>query len=229
MQIHLIEDDTETAQHIIGALHEADHTVEHSVTGADGLARAAAARQGCGPRLLIIDRMLPDIDGITLARRLRGEGNTVPILFLTTLGGVSDRVEGLNAGGDDYLVKPFALAELLARIEALTRRAGTIAVETGLRVADLEIDLLKRTATRAGQAIDLQPREFKLLEYLMRHSGQIVTRSMLLEHVWEFHFEPQTTVVETHISRLRGKIDRGFDAPLLDTVRGVGYCLRDPG
>ncbi|MGK9231412.1 response regulator transcription factor [Inquilinus limosus] len=229
MQILLIEDDIETAQHIIASLRDADHTVDHCVTGADGLARAAAARSGCAPRLLIVDRMLPDIDGITLASRLRQDGNTVPILFLTTLGGVSDRVEGLNAGGDDYLVKPFAVAELLARIDALARRAGAAAVETALRVADLEIDLLKRTATRAGQSIDLQPREFKLLEYLMRHSGQIVTRTMLLEHVWEFHFEPQTTVVETHISRLRSKIDRGFEAPLLDTVRGVGYCLRDPG
>jgi len=229
MQILLIEDDIETAQHIIGALRQAGHAVEHSITAADGLARAGTVRGNCGPGLLIIDRMLPDLDGITLARRLREDGNTVPILFLTTLGGVSDRVEGLNAGGDDYLVKPFALAELLARIDALARRAGAAPVETALRVADLEIDLLKRTATRAGQSIDLQPREFKLLEYLMRHSGQIVTRTMLLEHVWEFHFEPQTTVVETHISRLRSKIDRGFDAPLLDTVRGVGYCLRDPG
>ncbi|MDR6292681.1 two-component system OmpR family response regulator [Inquilinus ginsengisoli] len=229
MQILLIEDDLETAQHIISSLREAGHVVEHCVTGADGLARASAARPGSHYGLLIIDRMLPDIDGVSVARRLRAGNDAVPILFLTTLGGVSDRVEGLNAGGDDYLVKPFALAELLARIDALARRAGAAAVETSLKVADLEVDLLKRTAIRAGQAIDLQPREFKLLEYLMRHSGQIVTRTMLLEHVWEFHFEPQTTVVETHISRLRSKIDRGFDAPLLDTVRGVGYCLRDPG
>lgn len=224
MQILLIEDDIETAQHIVSGLREAGHGVDHTVSGEDGLARASARDH----RLLIVDRMLPDIDGVTIARTLRAANDTVPILFLTTMSGVSDRVEGLNAGGDDYLVKPFALAELLARVDALARRAGTAQVETTLKVADLEMDLLRRTATRAGRAFDLQPREFKLLEYLMRHSDQVVTRTMLLEHVWEFHFEPQTTVVETHISRLRSKIDRGFDVALLDTVRGVGYCLRDP-
>jgi two-component system OmpR family response regulator len=161
-------------------------------------------------------------------KTMRGAGVKTPVLFLTTLGGIDDRVAGLEAGGDDYLVKPFAFAELLARLNALARRPAMASAETVLRVADLEMDLLKRTVARAGRRIDLQPQEFRLLEYLLRNAGRVVTRTMLLEKVWEFHFDPQTTVVETHISRLRGKIDRGFDCELIHTVRGSGYSLHAP-
>jgi two-component system OmpR family response regulator len=171
--------------------------------------------------------MLPGIDGLGIVKTIRGAGVKTPVLFLTTLGGIDDRVEGLEAGGDDYLVKPFAFAELLARMNALARRSSPTEVQTLLRVADLELDLLKRSVARGGKRIDLQPQEFKLLEYLMRHAGRVLTRTMLLESVWEFHFDPQTTVVETHISRLRSKIDQGFGVPLIHTVRGAGYCLRE--
>jgi len=175
---------------------------------------------------VIVDRMLPRLDGLSLVKRLRGSGRACPVLFLTNLGGLDDRVEGLNAGGDDYLVKPFAVTELLARVHALARRLS--APETVLRVGGLELDLIRRTATRDGRAIDLQPREFKLLECLMRHAGRVVTRTMLLEMVWDFHFDPKTNIVETHVSRLRAKIDREFEIDLIHTVRGAGYSLRAP-
>ena len=224
MKILIIEDDPETAAYIANGLKEHGHTVDHAPNGWDGLFLAA----GESYDVLIVDRMLPGLDGLGIVKTIRGAGVKTPVLFLTTLGGIDDRVEGLEAGGDDYLVKPFAFAELLARVNALARRPPMTTVETTLRVADLEMDLLKRTVIRAGRRIDLQPQEFKLLEYLMRHAGRVVTRTMLLEHVWEFHFDPQTSVVETHVSRLRGKIDRGFGAELIHTVRGSGYCLRAP-
>jgi len=193
-------------------------------SGAEGLICA----MGNGFDLLIVDRMIPGLDGLNLVRSLRAAGHHTPVLFLTALGGVEDRVSGLNAGGDDYLVKPFAFSELVARVAALGRRPRTTAAETKLRVLDLELDLLSRTVRRSGEVIDLHPREFRLLEYLMRHAGQVVTRTMLLEHVWDIHFDPRTNVVETHISRLRTKVDKGFEAGLIHTVRGAGYCVRSP-
>jgi two-component system OmpR family response regulator len=174
----------------------------------------------------IVDRMLPRMDGLSVVSRLREAGNHTPILFLSALGEVDDKVRGLKAGGDDYLAKPFAFTELLARLEVLVRRRSPTAVQTRLAVGDLELDLLSRTATRSGQRIDLQPREFLLLEYMMRHAGHVVTRTMLLENVWEYHFDPQTNVIDVHMSRLRAKIDKNFQQPLLHTVRGAGYCLR---
>jgi two-component system OmpR family response regulator len=174
---------------------------------------------------MIVDRNLPKMDGLSLVKAARGAGTRTPVLFLTTMGGVDDRVAGLEAGGDDYLIKPFAFAELLARVSALARRPPIVAT-TALRVGDLEIDLLARTVTRGGKRLELLAQEFKILEYLMRHAGEIVTRTMLLEKVWDFHFDPKTNIVETHISRLRSKIDKGFDKPLLHTVRGAGYVIR---
>jgi two-component system OmpR family response regulator len=224
MKILVIEDDPETAAYVANGLKEHGHTVDHAPDGRDGLFLAAGAAYD----VIIVDRMLPGLDGLAIVKTIRGAGIKTPALFLTTLGGIDDRVEGLEAGGDDYLVKPFAFAELLARVNALARRPPMALVETTLRVADLEMDLVKRTVARGGRRIDLQPQEFKLLEYLMRHAGRVVTRTMLLENVWEFHFDPQTSVVETHISRLRGKIDRGYGAELIHTVRGSGYCLRAP-
>lgn len=224
MKILLIEDDTRTAQHIIKSLRQHGHVADHASNGRDGLYLAAGELYD----VMIVDRMLPGLDGLGVVKTIRGAGVKTPVLFLTTLGGIDDRVEGLEAGGDDYLVKPFAFAELLARINALARRPPMTAVEAVLRVADLEMDLLKRTVVRAGRRIELQPQEFRLLEYLVRNSGRVVTRTMLLENVWEFHFDPQTSVVETHISRLRSKVDRGFEFELIHTVRGSGYCLRAP-
>lgn len=224
MKILLIEDDVETALYVANGLREQGHVVDAVADGRDGLLRAA----GEAYEVMIVDRMLPGLDGIGIVKTLRGAGVRTPVLLLTTMGGVHDRVEGLEAGGDDYLIKPFAFAELLARVNALARRPPIADVPTVLRAADLEMDLLKRTVTRQGRRIDLQPQEFKLLEYLLRHAGRIVTRTMLLENVWDFHFDPTTNVVETHVSRLRGKIDRGFAVELLHTVRGAGYCLRAP-
>jgi two-component system OmpR family response regulator len=178
--------------------------------------------------LLIVDRMIPGLDGLSLVRTLRAAVQCMPVLFLTALAGVEDRVSGLNAGGDDYLVKPFAFSELVARVAALGRRPRMTATETRLNLLDLELDLLSRTVRRSGRVIELQPREYRLLEYLMRHAGQVVTRTMLLEHVWDIHFNPRTNVVETHISRLRSKVDKGFEAELIHTVRGAGYCARGP-
>src|ERR1700704_4587983 len=224
MKILIIEDDEETATYIVRGLREHGHVTDQASNGQDGLFMATSEFYD----MLLLDRMLPGIDGRAGGRRFRGAGVKAPVLFLTALRGVGDRVQGLEAGGDDYLVKPFAFAELLARLNALARRPPLGAVETVLRVADLEMDLLKRSVTRAGQRIELQPQAFKLLEYLMRHAGRVVTRTMLLENVWEFHFDPQTNIVEMHISRLRSKVDRGFAAELIHTVRGAGYCLRAP-
>jgi len=190
--------------------------------GRDGLHRALSEPWD----LLIVDRMLPELDGLSLVQEVRHRSITTPVLFLTTLSGVDDRVTGLNAGADDYLVKPFSFAELLARVAALGRRLPTLAVETTLAVADLEVNLVERTVTRGGVHVELLPREFQLLVYLMKHADQTVTRAMLLENVWDVHFDPNTSVVETHISRLRGKIDRGQSTPLIHTLRGVGYTLR---
>ncbi len=222
MKILLIEDDAESAGYVVQGLNEAGHDVAAVHDGRDGLFQAA----GRDWDLLIVDRMLPGLDGLELVSTLRRGGVDTPVLFLTTLSGIDDRVSGLNAGADDYLVKPFAFSELAARVAALGRRPRRAIPDTRLRVADLEMDLLARTVRRGGQSIDLQPREFRLLEFLMRHSDQVVTRTMLLEQVWEFHFDPHTNVVESHISRLRGKVDKGYPTGLIHTVRGAGYCLR---
>jgi two-component system OmpR family response regulator len=224
MKILLIEDDAETAAYIAAGLTELGHLVDRAATGRDGLFLATEAKHD----LAIVDRMLPSMDGLAIVRTLRASGNRMPILILTTMGGIDDRVDGLDAGADDYLIKPFAFTELSARINALARRPALAEVQTVLRVGDLEMDLLKRTVSRQGRAIELQPREFRLLEYLMRNSGRVVTRTMLLEQVWDFHFDPQTNVVETHISRLRAKIDKGFGQELIRTVRGAGYSLGAP-
>lgn len=223
MRILLIEDDTEAADYIAQGLHDEGHDLNIAPDGRSGLLQAA----GQDWDLLIIDRMLPGLDGLALTRTLRAADISTPVLFLTALGGIDDRVTGLNAGGDDYLTKPFALAELIARVTALGRRPQRTAPETVLRVADLELDLLARSVRRAGQLVDLQPREYELLEYLIKHAGEVVTRTMLLEHVWGFHFDPRTNFVESHISRLRSKINNGRP-DLIETVRGSGYCLRAP-
>jgi two-component system OmpR family response regulator len=221
MKILLIEDDTQTAAYVANGLREHGHVVEHSASGRDGLFLAS----GGAFDVMVIDRMLPAVDGLAIVKTIRGAGVKTPVLLLTTLGGVNDRVEGLEAGADDYLTKPFAFSELLARVNALARRPPMVEEVTVLRVADLELNRLKRSVTRGGEQIELQPQEFRLLEYLMRNAGQVVTRTMLLEHVWEFHFDPHTSVVETHISRLRAKVDRDFDEELIHTVRGSGYTL----
>lgn len=222
MRILLIEDDAETAGWIADGLVEHGHVVVRSTDGNDGLHRAL----GESLDLLIVDRMLPGLDGLSVVKRLRAAGVHTPVLFLTTLDGIDDRVAGLNAGGDDYVAKPFAFAELVARVNALGRRPVASVDQTRLVVADLEIDLLSRSVTRAGSPIELQPREFRLLEYLARHAGQVVTRTMLLENVWDLHFDPRTNVVDSHVSRLRSKIDKDFEPALIHTVRGAGYCLR---
>ena len=224
MKILLVEDDRENADYVANGLREEGHLVTQVASGADGLICA----MGNGFDLLIVDRMIPGLDGLSLVRSLRAAGRHTPVLFLTALGGVEDRVSGLNAGGDDYLVKPFAFSELAARVSALGRRPRTTAADTKLHVLDLELDLLSRRVRRRGELIELQPREFRLLEYLMRHAGQVVTRTMLLEHVWDIHFDPRTNIVETHISRLRTKVDKGFGMELIHTVRGAGYCVRGP-
>jgi two-component system OmpR family response regulator len=224
LRILVIEDDAETAAYVVGGLQEAGHLVMNSGNGRDGLLLAATGDF----ELLIVDRMLPELDGLAIVKTLRASGIETPVLFLTTMSGIDDRVTGLNAGADDYLVKPFAFSELAARVNALGRRPRGTAVETHLRVADLELDLLKHTVKRAGRPIALQPREFRLLEHLMRHAGEVVTRTMLLENVWDYHFDPRTNIVESHLSRLRTKVDKGFAPELIHTVRGAGYCLRDP-
>ncbi len=224
MKILLIEDDQETTEYVAAGLREHGHVIDCAALGRDGLFMAS----GESYDVLIVDRMLPGIDGLGIVRMLRESGVKTPALFLTALGGVGDRVRGLDAGGDDYLVKPFAFAELMARVNALARRPPLADVQTVLRVGDLEMDLLKRSVTRAGERIELQPREFQLLEYLMRNSDRVVTRTMLLENVWDFHFDPRTNIVETHISRLRGKLNRAQDADLIHTVRGAGYLMRAP-
>ncbi len=221
MKILVIEDDRTAGPYIAGGLREEGHSVDLLTDGQEGLIQAAAGAYD----VLVVDRLLPGIDGVSLVRTLRGAKNRTPILFLTALGGVDDRIEGLNAGADDYLVKPFAFGELSARIAALGRRPQMSETPTTLKVRDLEIDLLTRKVTRGGQGIDLLPREFALLEHLMRRKGRVQTRTMLLEAVWDIHFDPQTNVVETHISRLRGKVDRPFDVELIETMRGAGYRI----
>jgi two-component system OmpR family response regulator len=223
MKILLIEDDREAASYLIQALDEAGHVTHHAADGETGYAMAS----GMDYDVLIVDRMLPRRDGISIIEALRAEDDHTPVLILSALGEVDDRVTGLRAGGDDYLVKPYAFPELIARIEALARRRDTGSVQTLLKVGELEMDLIARTVHRQGKEIDLQPREFQLLEFMMRHAGQSVTRTMLLEKVWDYHFDPQTNVIDVHVSRLRSKIDKGFDRPMLQTVRGAGYRL-DP-
>ncbi|HZZ87829.1 MAG TPA: response regulator transcription factor [Caulobacteraceae bacterium] len=224
MKVLLVEDDRDVAAYVRRALSEAGQTVDVAAAGRDGLMLAAAEPYD----VIVLDRMLPQIDGLSILRTIRATGVKTPVLLLTALGGIDDRVEGLEAGADDYLVKPFAIAELLARVNALARRPPPQDAPTVLRVADLEMNLLQRAVMRGAQRIDLQPREFQLLEHLMRHAGRVVTRTMLLESVWDFHFDPKTNIVETHISRLRGKLSRGGGADLIHTVRGAGYCLREP-
>ena len=222
VRVLVIEDDQAVAEYIGKGLNELGHTTDLAADGREGLFLATSEDYDA----LIVDRMLPQVDGLTLVQTLRASNRHVPVLFLSALGEVDDRVRGLEAGGDDYLTKPFAFSELKARLEALVRRSATSDTPaTELAVGDLVMDLLGRVVRRGSKTIDLQPREFRLLEYLMRHAGQVVTRTMLLEHVWDYHFNPQTNVIDVHISRLRAKIDKGFDKPLLQTVRGAGYRL----
>ena len=224
VKVLLIEDDQETSAYVARGLREPGHVGDTAVTGRDGLFLATDG----GHDVLIVDRMLPGLDGIGLVQALRGTGVKAPVLFLTALGGVGDRVRGLEAGGDDYLVKPFAFAELLARVNALARRPPLTERLIVLRVGDLEMDLLKRTVLRGGRPVELQPREFQLLDFLMRNTDRVVTRTMLLEAVWDFHFDPKTNIVETHMSRLRSKLSQHGGAELIHTVRGAGYALRVP-
>ena len=222
MRILVVEDDAETREYLNRGLSEAGHVVDTADNGNRGVSLA------CDPKydVMVVDRMLPGRDGLAVIQAVRDAGLSTPVLILSALGEVNDRVTGLQQGGDDYLVKPFAFSELLARLDALVRRTDIESTATRLVVSDLEMDLLAREVTRAGQHIELQPREFHLLEYLMRHQGHVVTRTMLLEQVWDYNFDPQTNVIDVHVSRLRRKIDRGFDAPLIQTVRGAGYVLR---
>lgn len=222
MRLLIIEDDLKAASYICKGLSEAGHLADHAADGETGLDMARTAEYD----VLVVDRMLPRRDGLSVISCLREENISTPVLVLSALAEVDHRVEGLQAGGDDYLTKPYAFAELLARVEALARRRDPEAIQTRLQVGDLEMDLLARTVSRNGQKILLQPREFRLLEFLMKHAGQVVTRTMLLEKVWDYHFDPQTNVIDVHISRLRGKIDKEFDTPLLHTVRGAGYRLQ---
>jgi two-component system OmpR family response regulator len=224
MKLLIVEDDKEAAAYLKRALSEAGHTVDHAAAGRDGLMLAAVEPYD----VIILDRMLPEVDGLAILRTIRASGVKTPVLLLTAMGGIDDRVEGLDAGGDDYLVKPFAFAELLARVNALARRPPQQEMRTELVLADLRVDLLKRAESRAGRRIELQPREFQLLEYMLRNAGRVVTRTMLLESVWDFHFDPKTNIVETHMSRLRAKVDRGHAHELIHTVRGAGYVIREP-
>ncbi|KQT87137.1 response regulator transcription factor [Aurantimonas sp. Leaf443] len=225
MKVLLIEDDASTAAYVAAGLREEGHEVDHVSSGALGLELALGRTYD----VAVIDRMLPGLDGLSLLRAARASGSRVPAIFLTAVGGVDDRVEGLEAGADDYLLKPFAFSELMARLNALARRgAPERREETVLRVGELEMNLIARTVTRAGRPVDLQPREFRLLEYMMRNRGRVLTRTMLLERVWEFHFDPRTNVVETHVSRLRAKVDRPFDGEMIRTVRGSGYVIDAP-
>ena len=222
MKILLIEDDAETASYVANGLKEQGHIVDRVANGRDGLFMAA----GEPFDVMVIDRMLPGLDGLAIVKTVRGAGIKTPVLFLTTLGSIDDRVDGLEAGGDDYLVKPFAFAELLARVEALARRSDTVAKDTVLRVGDLELDLVARTARRSGREIELLPREFQVLEYLVRNQGQVVPRAMLLQHVWDLHFDPTTNIIDVYLGRVRRKVDGQQAYPLIHTVRGVGYCVR---
>jgi two-component system OmpR family response regulator len=222
MQILVIEDDARVAEHIGKGLKSAGHFVTLESDGRAGLLRAAADRFD----MIVVDRMLPHVDGLTIVQTIRATGDATPVLFLSALGEVDERVAGLRAGGDDYLTKPFAMSELLARVDVLARRGPAIVAETRLAVGDLEIDLLGQQVKRQGRPIDLTAREYRILTYLARNEGRVVTRSMLLEHVWDYHFDPQTNIIDQHVSRLRQKVDRGFDAALIHTVRGTGYLMR---
>ncbi|MBX3514295.1 MAG: response regulator transcription factor [Xanthobacteraceae bacterium] len=223
MRLLIVEDDREAADYLKKALREAGHMAEVANDGEAGLVMALDDSFD----VLVVDRMLPKRDGLSVVSELRSRGKETPVLILSALGQVDDRVTGLRAGGDDYLAKPYAFSELLARVEVLSRRRAPNSAETVYRVGDLELDRLSHRVTRGGEEIVLQPREFRLLEYLMRHAGQVVTRTMLLENVWDYHFDPQTNVIDVHVSRLRSKIDKGFAKPLLQTVRGAGYMIRD--
>ncbi len=224
MRVLVIEDDQDVASYLNKGLRESDYVVDHASDGKEGMMMAASESYD----VMIVDRMLPGMDGLNIIKTIRATGNQTPVLILSALGDVDARVEGLRGGGDDYLTKPFSFTEMLARLDALARRTRQPSdAETVLNVADLEMDLLARTVKRGGVNIDVQPREFRLLEYLMRHADQVVTRTMLLEKVWDYHFDPQTNVIDVHISRLRSKIDKGFDKPLLHTIRGAGYMLRE--
>lgn len=226
MRVLVIEDDRETAQFLRKALKESGHAADIAEDGETGLSLAQEGDYD----VLIVDRMLPRLDGLSAIKEMRAKGMRTPVLILSALGDVDDRVKGLRAGGDDYLTKPYAYSELLARVEALARRPVPAEQETRYIVGGLVLDRLSHRVTRDGEPIQLQPREYRLLEYLMKHAGQVVTRTMLLEHVWDYHFDPQTNVIDVHVSRLRGKIDKNFDKPLLHTVRGAGYTIRDgPG
>jgi two-component system OmpR family response regulator len=223
MRLLIVEDDRDAADYIVRAFSEVGHVADRAPDGEEGLALALDQPYD----VLIVDRMLPKRDGLSLIGELRAKGVETPVLILSALGQVDDRVKGLRAGGDDYLPKPYSFSELLARVEALARRRGGRGEETVYRVADLELDRMSREVRRGKSEIKLQPREFRLLEYLMKHAGQVVTRTMLLENVWDYHFDPQTNVIDVHISRLRSKIDKGFAQPLLHTIRGAGYMIRD--
>ena len=222
MQLLLIEDDARVADHVAQGLREAGHLVDVARAGREGLLKAAAEQFDA----IILDRMLPEVDGLKILQTIRATGDTTPVLILSALGDVDERIRGLRAGGDDYLPKPFALSELIARVEVLGRRGPAIAETTQLTIGDLVVDLLGRTVTRAGRRIDLTQREFRILEYLMRNEGRVVTRSMLLENVWDYGFDPQTNIIDQHVSRLRQKVDRDFAMPLIQTIRGTGYAIR---
>jgi two-component system OmpR family response regulator len=223
MRLLLIEDDLQAAEYLVKGLRESGYSVEHSPDGRDGLERSSRGQYD----VIVADRQLPYVDGLTIITALRQRSDRTPVLILSALGTVDDRVHGLKAGGDDYLTKPFAFAELLARIEALNRRGAAASETTRLKIADLELDLLARRVTRSGRNIELTTKEFQLLEYLVRHAGQTVTRTMLLEGVWNLHFDPQTNITDVHMSRLRNAIDKGFPKPLIHTVRGAGYVLKE--
>lgn len=222
MHILLVEDDLKVAKYLVSAFHESGHHVSHAQDGPEGKTLGLTLALD----VMVVDRMLPRLDGLSLVRELREQGVSTPALFLTALDTIDERVEGLRAGGDDYLVKPFAYAELLARVESIVRRDNAAAIEHRLIVADLELNRLTREVRRAGQLLDLTPQEYRLLEYLMQHAGHVMTRTMLLENVWHYHFDPQTNIIDVHISKLRNKIDKNFDSPLLRTIRGAGYCLK---
>ncbi|KPF65492.1 PhoB family transcriptional regulator [Bosea sp. AAP35] len=224
MRLLIVEDDAEAAAYLTKAFREAGHVADHAGDGLEGYAMA----EGGGYDVLVVDRMLPRLDGLSLIRSLREQKDATPALILSALAQVDDRVKGLRAGGDDYLPKPYAFSELLARVEVLARRRGAPASEpTSYRVGDLDLDRLAHRVTRGATEILLQPREFRLLEYLMKHAGQVVTRTMLLENVWDYHFDPQTNVIDVHVSRLRAKVDKGFEHPMIHTIRGAGYMVRD--
>jgi len=227
VKVLIVEDDKAAAEYVVGALAESGHVADSVGDGMEGLHMATVGEYD----VLIVDRMLPSLDGLTLIetlRKSRGSASDTPVIIISALGEVDERVKGLRAGGDDYLVKPYAFSELLARVEVLVARRQGKPADSALRVADLEMDLLSRKVRRANKTIDLKAREYLLLEYLMRNAGRVVTRTMLLESVWDYHFDPQTNVIDVHISRLRRKVDRDFDFPLIHTIRNVGYCLREP-